>query len=203
MRLPANQGSEFQKHLSENRDRERLRQLIARDSFEEGAFILASGRESKIFFDLKKTMLTHEGLNLLLKQVLSRIQNVNAEYIGGLAMGAVPLVTAAVLKSDVLLHPLDGFYVRKEPKTHGITDLIDGPLRQNSRVIIVDDVTTTGDSVLKAIGAVEGRRCKIQYVLTIVDRCEGAKAAVEDAGYNLDALYNRYDFTSSVPNESH
>lgn len=180
----------------------RLRQIITERSFKEGTFTLASGKTSNVFFDLKQTMLTHEGLNLIADGVLARIKDVEARAIGGLAMGAVPILIAAVLYSDRLGRPLDGFWVRKEQKDHGARSLIDGPLEPGSRVIIVDDVTTTGESALKAVRAVRALNCEVACVLTVIDRCEGAVEAVRAEGLDLVALFNRYDFTDKGPEDA-
>lgn len=180
---------------------ERLRDLIAERSFKEGQFALASGKKSNVFFDLKQTMLSHEGLNLIADAVLEKIRQIDAQYIGGLAMGAVPIVIAVVMQSHRLNKPLDGFWVRKEQKDHGIRSLIDGPLVPHSRVIIVDDVTTTGESALKAVRAVREFGCEVACVLSVIDRCEGAREAVAEEGCEFVSLFDRYDFTSKRPDE--
>ena len=117
--------------------RERLRQVIKQLSFRnDRTFTLASGRTSTIFFDLKPTMLDPEGIDLLADLLLARIAGIDADYIGGLAMGAVPVVVAAVLKSRATARPLRGFWVRKEQKDHGAAKRADGHLVDGSRVII-------------------------------------------------------------------
>ncbi len=155
---------------------------------------LASGRWSDFYFDLKPTMLDPDGLDLLTDLILEKIAHIDAKYIGGLAMGAVPLAIAASLKSRGSKHPLKAFWVRKEAKDHGTKNLIDGPAVDNSRVIIVDDVTTTGGSIMQAIAEVKKHNCKVAAVITIVDRLEGAKEALEKKGVNLIALYDTNDF---------
>lgn len=182
-------------------ERDRLREIINKLSFKEGEFTLSSGRKSNIFFNLKPTMLDPEGLNLLINQVIKEIKNVDAEYIGGLAMGAVPVMLPVVFQSYGTNRPLKGFWVRKEQKSHGMQQLVDGAPKPESNVIIVDDVTTTGNSILKAIKALESTGCKIACILTIVDRCEGAKEYLEKKGYNLKYIFNRYDFTTKSPDE--
>lgn len=181
--------------------RERLRRLIRDRSFKEGEFTLASGKKSNVFFDLKQIMLNHEGLNLLADEALDNIKSVDARYIGGLAMGAVPILISVVLKSDELSNTLDGFWVRKQEKDHGMKGRIDGPVEPESDVIIIDDVTTTGESVLQAVDAVEDIGCRIRHVLTMVDRCEGAEERIRQRGYTLHYLFNRYDFTDKRPGD--
>ncbi len=181
--------------------RERLREIINRHSFEEGSFTLSSGKKSNIFFNLKPTMLDPEGINLLADQVIDRIKGYGADSIGGLAMGAVPVVVSVVLKSHATSHPMKGFWVRQEQKHHGVRQLVDGDLEPGSTVIVVDDVTTTGQSVLRTIREVEQRGGTVSCVLTIVDRCEGARENLKDEGYDLIALFDRYDFTDRTPDQ--
>lgn len=175
--------------------RERLRQIIAERSFSQGeAVVLASGKSSNFYFDMKLTMLDPDGLDLLADLVLEKARDLPAAYIGGLAMGAVPVAVAVLLKSKDTNRPLQGFWVRKEAKEHGTRRLADGYLPDGSDVLIVDDVTTSGGSVLKAIEEVRSRGCKVNAVITIVDREEGAKEKLAANGVNLIALFDRGDF---------
>jgi orotate phosphoribosyltransferase len=176
--------------------RERLHRIIAERCFTRGKpFQLASGRWSDFYFDLKPAMLDPEGSNLLADLILERTAGIDAQYIGGLAMGAVPIALGVTVKSYQTSRPLQAFWVRKEPKSHGTKKLIDGYLADGSRVIIVEDVTTTGGSVSKAIDEVKRHNCKIAAVLTIVDRLEGAKENLASAGIELIALFTAKDFT--------
>ena len=182
-------------------DRECLRDIIAEKSFREGIFTLSSGRKSNVFFDLKPTMLDPKGLNLIADHVLEKLHDCDAEYIGGLLIGAAPILLSVVQKSYYTPRPLKGFWVRKEQKAHGMQQLIDGDPGNGNKVIIVDDVTTTGDSVLTAVNTMKDRGCNIVCILTIVDRCEGAKERLRELGYDLIYIFNRYDFTSKEPDE--
>lgn len=182
-------------------DRERLREIIVEKSFQEGEFTLSSGRKSDVFFNLKPTMLDPEGLNLIADQVLEELHDYDAEYIGGILMGAAGILLSVVQKSYYTSRPLRGFWVRKEPKAHGMQQLIDGEPGEGDRVIIVDDVTTTGKSILKAADAMKDLGCNVVGILTIVDRCEGAKERLSKLGYDLLSIFDRYDFTSKEPDE--
>lgn len=182
--------------------RGRLRRMIADQAFKEGDFVLSSGRRSNVFFNLKPVMLDPEGLNLLADQVIARTAECEARYIGGLAMGAVPIVIAVVAKSHGTPRPLKGFWVRKDQKAHGMRQRIDGDPEPGSRVIIVEDVTTTGESVLTAVRAAEERGCTVACVLTVVDRCEGARERLGEQGYDLVSIFERYDFTSKRPDDA-
>ena len=181
--------------------RARLRELIAEKSFREGEFTLASGRKSDVFINLKPTMLDPEGLNLIADLVLERLQDHDAEFIGGILMGAAPILLSVVQKSYFTSRPLRGFWVRKERKAHGMQEIIDGDPGAGDKVIVVDDVTTTGGSLLKAVDAMKSRGCDIVGVLTVVDRCEGAVEQVKKSGYDLISIFDRYDFTSRKPLE--
>ena len=182
-------------------ERERLREIIKIRSFKEGSFTLSSGKKSDVFFNLKPTMLDPEGINLLADQVLDRIEGYRADYIGGLALGAVPVLISVILKSHNTPHPIKGFWVRKEQKHHGMQQLIDGDLEPDSKVVIVDDVTTTGQSVLRSVEEAQERGCTISCVFTVIDRCEVAKETLNDAGYALQSCFYTYDFTDKKPDE--
>jgi len=173
--------------------RKRLRDLIEERCYKKGSFKLASGRWSDYYFNLKPAMLDPEGINLLADLVLEEIKRTDAKFIGGLAMGAVPIAVAVVQKS---LGPnsLQAFWVRPKAKDHGINNLTDGYLVTGSKVVIVDDVTTTGDSVMQAIDEVRRHGCEIVAVITVVDREEGAKERLAEVGLDLIPLYTTRDF---------
>lgn len=175
--------------------REELRQLIARLSVrKDGSFKLASGRTSDIFFDMKKTMLDATGARLLADEIFSIIDREGASYVGGLVMGAVPIVAQVCLRSSETDRKLQGFFVRKEAKDHGTQELIDGHLEPGASVIMLDDVTTTGGSVMKAIAEVHKRGCNVRKVVTIVDREEGARENLAAKGIELEAIFKKSDF---------
>ncbi len=158
-----------------------------------GDFKLASGGQSSVFFDMKMTLLDPEGLNLAADLSLQAIADLPCEAVGGLVLGACPIVDAIAMKSWPA-RPLQGFYVRKEPKDHGTTKLIEGPLAEGATAIMLEDVSTRGGSVLKAI--VEARRagCRVDHVLTMVDRQQGAADMLKGEGVTLHALYLMEEF---------
>lgn len=174
--------------------RERLRRIIeAKSLMRGGEFTLASGRQSSFFFNMKQTMLDPEGADLLADAVLDVLEREGARNVGGLEMGAVPLVAAVCVKSHGR-YPVNAFYVRKQQKDHGARQRIDGHLDPEADTIVVEDVTTTGGSALQAVEAVRERGARVATVLTIVDRLEGARETLKAHGLELVALYTREDF---------
>ncbi len=183
---------------SEGPRRERLRQIIEEKSFRFGeTFTLASGRTSNIFFNLKQTMMDPEGANLLADAILEVMEREGIRNVGGLEMGAVPLVVAVCTKSFGRFQA-NHFFVRKETKTHGARQLIDGHIAEGEETLILEDVITTGGSVLKAVAAARARGCRVSKVLTVVDRLEGGRENLEKEGLELMALYDRHDFPTEV-----
>lgn len=175
--------------------RARLRDIIATKSLLTGRnFTLASGKPSGFFFDMKKTMLDPEGANLIADLMLDVLDKEDATHAGGLAMGAVPLVAALCVKSFQRGRALGCFYVRKETKDHGTESLVDGYLEKGAKVAILEDVTTTGGSALKAVAAVKAQGARATLVMSVVDRLEGAEEAFRAQGLRLISLFTRDDF---------
>ena len=171
--------------------RARLRDIIARRSFGRGEITLASGRKSDFYFNLKPTMLDAEGAALLAELTLDALQGERIDYVGGLEMGAVPLAGAIAQLSFQRGKPIQAFFVRKKPKEHGaklsIEGLAPGESLAGKRVVIVEDVTTTGGSAIKAAEAVRDTGADIVMVFTMVDREEGADESLPrgEAGFPL------------------
>lgn len=160
-------------------DRERLIALLKRDALRTGTFTLASGRSSHYYVDGRKVTLSAEGAALIGAGVLERLSDLaDVSALGGLTMGADPIVGAVLATAGARGQTgLRGFLVRKEAKTHGTGKLVEGPLEPPARVVIVDDVATTGGSSLLAVDAVEALGCTVARVIVVLDRLEGAAAA--------------------------
>src|SRR3981081_1743977 len=143
--------------LSKSASRARLAEIIRRRSFGRGEITLASGRKSDFYFNLKPTMLDAEGAALLAELTLEALRDDNVDYVGGLEMGAVPIAGAIAQLSWLKGPPTAAFFVRKKPKEHGarlaVEGLANGETLQGKRVVIVEDVTTTGGSPIKALAA--------------------------------------------------
>ncbi len=179
--------------------RQRLVEIVKERSFQTGGETkLTSGGTSSFYFNMKPTMLDPEGGYLIGRLVLDMIAADRAELIGGLEMGAVPLATSVATVSHTIGCALPAFFVRKQAKQHGTQALIeglpDGQTISGRRVVIVEDVTTTGGSALRAVEAVQGAGGDVVCVVTIVDRKEGATAAFADAGLVFKPLLSIADF---------
>lgn len=180
--------------LTQTDRRERLRYLIRKQSLLEGSdFLLSSGQTSRIYFDMKKTMLDTEGLDLIAEEVLDLLEGVEVKYIGGLGLGAVPIIAAVCVKSAGR-RPIQGFIVRDQRKGHGTNKIVEGYLQKGANVIVVDDVTTEGSSVLQAIDAARAMGCRVDKAITIVDRLEGAMENLAKQGVELVPLFTMRDF---------
>jgi orotate phosphoribosyltransferase len=197
--------------VSDGGDRGRLLELLRTLSFERRKVVLASGKESDFYIDCKRTALTAEGHALVGRLVVERIRRLAPPVrgVGGLTLGADPIASAAAMASFLDLErwraaggtgvapaTYDAYVVRKEPKGHGTGQWIEGrkTLPDGSRVVVIEDVVTTGKSALQAI-----ERCRLEQLvpvacLSLVDRQEGGREAIEAAGVPLESLFTRGDF---------
>ena len=174
--------------------RKRLADLIKERSFRRGNFTLASGKQSSYYFDSKPTMLHPEGASLLASLIVDEIKDLKADCVGGLEMGAVPLIAPVAMRSLEAGRPLLGFFVRKAPKDHGTRQRIEGLDVAGKTAVILEDVTTTGGSAMKAVAAVRAEGGKVDKIVTIVDRLEGARENLKKEGLALVSLFTNDDF---------
>jgi orotate phosphoribosyltransferase len=184
--------------MSLETDRARLLELLRTLSFERRKVVLASGRESDFYVDCKRTTLTAEGHVLVGRLLFDRVRRISPlpRGVGGLTLGADPIASAVAMTSFLEGQPVDALIVRKEPKGHGTGQWIEGrrTVPDGSRVVVIEDVVTTGGSALKAI-----ERCRAETLvpvacLALVDRMEGGREAIEAQGVPLQALFTREDF---------
>jgi orotate phosphoribosyltransferase len=179
-------------------ERARLFEIIRQNSFGRAKVVLASGRESDFYFDMKPSMFDPEGAALIADGILDAALGAGAAYVGGLEMGAVPVTAAVSAKSHAIGRPLAGLFVRKQAKDHGAKKLIEGLKPGQSlagqRVVVVEDVTTTGDSAMKAVEALRGVGAEIALVVSIVDREEGATEAFAARGLPFASLFKASEF---------
>ena len=184
-------------------DRLRLFEIIRDRSFRQGGrFTLVSGRTSTIYFNLKPAMLDPDGARLIGAALAGKAVALKATCISGLEMGAVPLVAAAAAMSAVAQKPLRACFIRKQAKEHGTKSLIEGLAEGEDlagrSVVVVEDVTTTGGSAIKAIAVLRETGALVEHVVTLVDREEGAAEAFAAAGITLHALYRKSEFADDV-----
>jgi orotate phosphoribosyltransferase len=181
--------------------RARLIEIIKTRSFQSGREVkLASGRTSTYYFNMKPTMLDAEGSHLIAMLILDAIKGLDADLIGGLEMGAVPIASAVAAVSHASARQVNAFFVRKQAKEHGTKSLIEGLPNGDSlrgkRVVVVEDVTTTGGSAIKAAEAVRSEGAEVVGVVTVIDRQEGASEAFAAAKLKLTPILTLTDFKS-------
>ncbi len=176
---------------------ETLRSLLASQAMHVGQQVtLSTGKQSNYYFDCKPVTLSAAGASLVADAFLDVLNSFHepVSAVGGLTHGADPIIGAMMMRACERGQQLDGFYVRKEPKRHGTKRLIENPPRPNTPVLIVDDVVTTGSSVLRAIDAATEAGCNVVGVVTLIDRDEGGTEEIRRAAPNYVALYTRKDF---------
>jgi len=184
--------------MSLEADRARLLDLLRTLSFERRKVVLASGRESDFYVDCKRTTLTAEGHVLVGRLLFELVRRISPlpRGVGGLTLGADPIASAVAMTSFLEGQPVDSFVVRKEPKGHGTGQWIEGrrTIPDGSRVVVIEDVVTTGGSALKAIERCRGETLVPVACLALVDRMEGGREAIEAQGVPLQTLFTREDF---------
>jgi len=176
-------------------DKERLRSILLEKSYRQGTFTLTSGRTSDFYIDGKQTTLSAEGAYLCGKLIFQRIKDsgLPIKAVGGMTLGADPLVTAASVVSFLEGAPMPAFIVRKESKQHGTNAFIEGQgnIPQGAAVAVVEDVVTTGGTLLKVIERVEAAGFSVAQVIAIVDRQEGGAEALAARGFRLEPIFTR------------
>lgn len=174
----------------------RLRDIIAAKSLSRGGdFKLASGTTSPYYFNMKPSVMDPEGASLTGELILEAVADLDLDCVGGMALGAVPIVTSVAQASAGSSRPLPGFMVRKEVKERGTEKQVEGNMVAGGNVLIVEDVTTTGGSAMQAVEAVkrEGGG-KVSVVITVVDRLEGAEENFAKENIRLISILTREDF---------
>lgn len=180
-------------------ERTRLIEIVRERSYGHGVSIrLASGRMSNFYFNMKPTMMHPEGAHLIGRLVTAALADERIDMVGGLEIGAVPIAAVVAAASHAAGRPLPAFFVRKEAKEHGTGERIEGLPKgatvAGKRVAILEDVTTTGGSALKAIEVVRAAGADVALVLTLVDRLEGAAETFAAAGLGFRHILSAADF---------
>lgn len=179
--------------------RGRLLALLRERAYERRAVTLASGKSSTFYIDCKQVTLSAEGAYWTGRCLLERIRTLapEATCVGGLTLGADPLVSAVAVVSHEEGHPLQGFIVRKEPKKHGTGAWIEGmkAIAPGTPAAVLEDVVTTGESARKAAARAREAGLRVNRVFALVDREEGGREALAREGLLLDALFTPRDFS--------
>ena len=173
---------------------ENLSQLLVeafeKKALQRGSFVLASGKTASFYLDAKQVVLDAAGAMLVGQAVLARLQSLGPlpDAVGGMSIGADPITAAVVTMAGVAGLPLKGFMIRKEPKGHGLGRYVEGPVAAGNRVVILEDVVTTGGSSLLAIDRAEEFGLTVERVVTLVDRLAGGADAFADRGIPMQSM---------------
>jgi orotate phosphoribosyltransferase len=170
-------------------ERDQLRQMLLERSMRFGEFVLSSGATSNYYIDVRKTSLHPTGLAMISKLFWESIAGDDVTAVGGLTLGADPLVAGLMLYSASKGKPLEGFLVRRTTKDHGLRGQVEGNLAGHKRVVILDDVITSGESALIAAEAAESYKAQVVRVLAVVDRAQGGAQAFQQRGLPFSALF--------------
>jgi len=167
-----------------------LNELLIERSVKKGSFILASGKTSNVYVDARLTTMSPEGMLLIGNVAFDAItaEGWSPDSVGGLTMGADPVTFAISHTSAIQKRPIRAFSVRKEAKSHGTGNRIEGPFHAGDNVVVIEDVITTGKSALQAIDAIKEAGGIIIGVLAVVDRNEGGREAILGRGYPVLSL---------------
>lgn len=157
--------------------------------FEKGHFVLASGKESDYYVNMKKAITNPEILKTIAELISEKIEGEDIDKIAGPALGAVPIAVASSLNTEIPL-----LMIRKERKGYGTSKQIEGELNAGDNVIVVEDVTTTGSSLLKAIKVIKDNGGIVKRAFVVVDREEGAIDAFKNEGIKLEPLISVSEF---------
>ncbi|MGE5192639.1 MAG: orotate phosphoribosyltransferase [Deltaproteobacteria bacterium] len=177
----------------------RLIELFRERALKFGDFTLASGKKARYYLDGKQITLHSEGLKLVSEGLLELLDGVDFQAIGGMSIGADPIIGGVLAAAGARGRELLGLLVRKEPKGHGTQRFIEGPVQPGMKVVVVDDVVTTGGSSLLAIDRIQEFGCEVVQVAAIVDRMEGGAANFAARGLNLKSLLTIRDFGIEPP----
>ncbi len=173
------------------KDRGRLLAIIKKDAYFREKVILSSGKESDYYIDARRVTLSAEGVTLIATLMLAMVKDDHPDAMGGMTLGADPLVGALGVLSFQEGKPLKIFIIRKAAKAHGLQRQVEGPdLKPEDKVVLVDDVATTGKAFLESLDVFDKMGIKCRKAICIVDRDEGAKQALAARGCELLSIFN-------------
>ena len=169
--------------------RAELLALLRSQALLRGDFVLASGRRSEFYVDARRVTLSSRGSRLIGELIFQMLGPDLPDAVAGMTLGADPIVTAVAVTGNLHLANVDGLLVRKEAKTHGTENRLEGPWRDGMGVVVLEDTSTTGGSALQAVAAIRAQGGKVSRVITLIDRQEEAEDAIRGAGLRFDALF--------------
>jgi len=181
--------------------KQELIEIINLKSFkysEEPVFKLVSGGMSRFYVNCKPTVLSPRGMFLVGHLVFDEIENLDVDGVGGMTFGADPIAIAAAFVSELKNKPVNAFSIRKEQKDHGIIKWVEGDLKPDSRVAIVEDVVTTGGSTIKAIERARSEGLNVVKVITLIDRQEGGIEKIRDHVENTISIITRDELMAQL-----
>jgi orotate phosphoribosyltransferase len=169
--------------------RDRLKSILVQESLLRGDFVLASGQKSSFYLDVRRTSMHPEGAALAAALIMEALADLEIAAVGGPVLGAAPLVGAIAAESFRAGRPLPTFLVRKEAKGHGTAKLIEGHFPVGKQVALVEDVVTTGSSVLRALAVARGEGAAVKRVVAVVDRNQGGPEAFAEQNVDYRPLF--------------
>ena len=180
-------------------DKAKLLKLFQERALQFGTFTLASGKTSSYYLDGKQITLYSDGLRLVAEGLLDLLSDVEFDAIGGMSIGADPIVGAVLTVAAERNRELAGFMVRKEPKGHGTKKYLEGPITESMKVVVLDDVVTTGKSTLEAIQRTTDFGCEVVHAVGVVDRMEGGAENFRQQQIPFTSLLKITDFGIEAP----
>ncbi|MGQ3685339.1 MAG: orotate phosphoribosyltransferase [Candidatus Loosdrechtia sp.] len=178
----------------------RLLEILLKKSFkysEEPVFKLASGRMSNYYINCKTTTMDSEAMHLIGLIFYEKIKTLPVNAIGGLTQGADPIAFACAMVSGMEGKPLNAFVVRRKAKEHGLRRDIEGDIHEGDKVVIVDDVVTTGQSTIEAIQKARSEKLEILKAIALIDRQEGGRENIEKLGIPFESVFTKDDLINS------
>lgn len=179
-------------------DRTKLLELLNANALEHGDFTLASGQKATFYLDCRRLTLDGQSANLIAEGILEKLGDDLPDAVGGMAIGADPITAAVIMRAWQMGRALRGFIVRKEAKGHGTGRQVEGPVKAGDRVVMLEDVITTGGSSLRAIEHARKAGLKVDRLITIVDRGSDSASVFKDVDVEFDALFTVSDLIVDV-----
>ncbi|MTJ47658.1 orotate phosphoribosyltransferase [Dolichospermum sp. UHCC 0259] len=173
--------------------RQKLLDLFCRLAYQEGDFVLSSGQQSSYYINGKQVTLNPQGALAMARLLLPMLPK-DTQAVAGLTLGADPIVSAVSVVSVYENRPIPALIIRKEAKGHGTMAYIEGPsLPQGAKVVVLEDVVTTGQSALKAVERLQAAGYTVDRVISLIDRLQGGGELYESAGLQFEALFTIED----------